>query len=71
MHLQVNPGDRPSLEDVRACIGKKEKKQLTTPLGLSQAIVLETYNRRISTGATQKNNQLPKNDGTAASTIVC
>ena len=41
------------------------KKQLTIPLGLSQAIVLETYDITIATGVTQNNNQLPENDDTA------
>ena len=41
MCSQVNLVDRPSLEDVRASIGKKEKKQLTIPLRLRQGIVLE------------------------------
>ena len=48
MLLQVNSGDRPTLEDVRACIWKKKKKkQLTIPLVLSQAIGLETFERRL------------------------
>ena len=33
MCSQMNPGDRPSLEDVRACIGKKEKKTANYPVG--------------------------------------
>ena len=41
------------------------KKQLTIPLGLSQVIVLETYDITIATGVTQNNNQLPENDDTA------
>ena len=54
MCSQVNPGDRWSLEDVRACIEKKTRKQLTIPLQLSQATALEKCDRRIATGATQK-----------------
>ena len=49
---------------------KKDKKQLTTPLELSQAIALEIYDRRIAIGATQNNNQLPNNDGTAECTFI-
>ena len=42
------------------------KKQLTIPLGLSQAFqVFEIYDIKITTGVTQNNNQLPENDGTA------
>lgn len=41
------------------------KKQLTIPLGLSQAIVLETYDITIAIGLTQNNNQLPESDDTA------
>ena len=67
----MNPGDRPSLEHVRTCIGKKEIKQLTIQLGLSQATALESYDRKTATGATQNNNQLPGNDGTAACTLIC
>ena len=70
MCFQMNPGDRSSLENVRTCIGKKEKKQLTIQLGLSQAIALETYHRKIVTGATQNNLQLPENDGAAACTFI-
>ena len=58
----MNPGDWPSLEDIRACIEKKDKKQLTTQLELSQAIVLEIYDRSNGTGETQIKNQLPKYD---------
>ena len=50
---------------------KKEKKQLTIQLGVSQATALETYDRKIATGATQNNNQLPENDGTAACRFIC
>ena len=73
MRSQVNPGNQPSLEDVRACIGwgKKDKKQLTTPLELSQAIALEIYDRRIAIGATENTNQQPKNDGTVTCTFMC
>lgn len=72
MRSQVNPGKQPSLEDVRACIGKKkDKKQLTTPLELSQAIALEIYDIRIAIGATESNNQQPKNDGTVTCTFMC
>ena len=41
------------------------KKQLSIPWGLSQVIVLETYDITIATGVTQNNNQLPENDDTA------
>ena len=68
---QVNRGDRPSLDDVRTCIGKKEKKQQTILLALSQAAVLEMHYRRIATVATQNNNQLSENDCTAVCTIIC
>ena len=61
---QVNLEGRPSLEDARACIGKKEKKQLTIPLALSQAGALETYDGRIATGAGRNNSQLPEKAGT-------
>ena len=67
----MNPGDWPSLEDIRACIEKKDKKQLTTQLELSQAIVLEIYGRSNGTGETQIKNQLPKYDGTVASIFIC
>ena len=67
----MNPGDWPSLEDIRACIEKKDKKQLTTQLELSQAIVLEIYDRSNGTGETQIKNQLPKYDGTVASIFIC
>ena len=67
---QVNPGERPSLDDVRDCTGKKEKTQQTVPLALSQATALEIYDRTITTGATQNYNQLPENDGTAAWTFM-
>ena len=50
---------------------KKEKKQLTIQLGVSQATALETYDRKIATGATQNNNQLPENDGTAVCRFIC
>ena len=70
MSSQVNLGDRPSLDDVRACIGKKRKNN-KLPLALSQTTALEIYDRRIATGATQNNNQLPENDGTAACTFIC
>ena len=63
-HHMVNPGDRPSLEDVRACIEKKDKKQLTIQFGLGQAIALETCDRKMATGGTQNNNKPPENDGT-------
>ena len=33
---------------------KREKKQINIALAPSQATVLETYDRRIATGATQK-----------------
>ena len=52
-------------------MGKKDKKQLTTPLELSQAIALEIYDRRIAIGATENNNQQPKNDGTVTCTFMC
>ena len=67
----MNPGDWPSLEDIRACIEKKDEKQLTTQLELSQAIVLEIYDRSNGTGATEIKNQLPKYDGTVASIFIC
>ena len=50
---------------------KKDKKQLTTPLELSQAIALEIYDRRIAIGATENTNQQPKNDGTVTCTFMC
>ena len=50
---------------------KKDKKQLTTPLELSQAIALEIYDIRIAIGATESNNQQPKNDGTVTCTFMC
>ena len=68
----MNPGDWPSLKDIRACIEKKkDKKQLTTQLELSEAIVLEIYDRSNGTGATEIKNQLPKYDGTVASIFIC
>ena len=67
---QVNPGERPWLDDVRDRIEKKEKKQQTVPLALSQATTLEIYDRTITTGAIQNYNQLPENDGTAAWTFM-
>ena len=57
---QVNPEDRSSLEDVRACIEKKREKTINHPTGTSQAKALETYDRRIATGATPNKNQLQK-----------
>ena len=66
----MNPGERPSLDDVRDPIEKKEKKQPTVPLALSQATTLEIYDRTITTGAIQNYNQLPENDGTAAWTFM-
>ena len=50
---------------------KKDKKQLTTQLELSEAIVLEIYDRSNGTGATEIKNQLPKYDGTVASIFIC
>ena len=67
----MNPGYRPSLDDVRTYIGKKEKKQQTILLVLSQAAALEMHDRRIATAAAQNTNQLSENDCTAACTIIC
>ena len=67
----MNPGYRPSVDDVRTYIGKKEKKQQTILLVLSQATVLEMHDRRIATAAAQNTNQLSENDCTAACTIIC
>ena len=66
MYWQKNPEDRPSSEDISVCIGKKEKISLNISLALSQTTALKSYDRRIATGATQNNNQLPENDGAAA-----
>ena len=66
----MTPGERPSLDDVTDCTGKKEKTQQTVPLALSQATALEIYDRTITTGATKNYNQLPENDGTAAWTFM-
>lgn len=47
-----------------------EKREKTTniSLALSQATLLETYDRVI---AIQNNNHLPKNDVTAVGTFIC
>ena len=55
MCSHLNPGDQPSLEDVRACIEKNKIKN--NEPSRNQATALETYDRRIATGATQNNNQ--------------
>ena len=45
--------------------------RLNAHLGLSQAIALETCDRKIATGANENNNKLPENDGTIACTFIC
>ena len=50
---------------------KQREKATNHQLGLSQVIASETYNRKIATGTTQNNNQLPEYDGTAVCTLIC
>ena len=52
MCSQVNPEDRPSLEESKGLYWKKQrKKQLTIPLALSQTTTSETYDRKNVTAA--------------------